>query len=124
MAEGGDSRVVYCRCAYAQAVPADVKDEVLRRLGSSGAAFEAVSDLCEMSAANDPRLKEIAESENVRICACFPRAVKWLFHSAGADLPAQGVEIMNMRTEGAAEIAEKLLSSEANPENRLEPNDA
>ncbi len=108
MAEGADKRIVYCRCAYAQAVPPGVKDEVLRQLGSSGVAFEAVSDLCEMSAANDPRLKEIAEQGNVRICACFPRAVKWLFHSAGADLPAEGVEVMNMRTEDAAEIVEKL----------------
>jgi len=105
-------RILYCRCAYAQAVPLAVKDEVLKQLGASGVAFEAVSDLCEMSAANDPRLKEIADEGNVRICACFPRAVKGLFHAAEADLPEEGVEILNMRTEGADEIVERLVGEE------------
>lgn len=124
MAEGANKRIIYCRCAYAQTVPPAVKDEVLRQLGASGVAFEAVSDLCEMSAANDPRLKEIADSGAVRICACFPRAVKWLFHSAGADLPAEGVEVMNMRTENAGEIVTKLLSPGDNPENALHSSNA
>jgi hypothetical protein len=105
-----NKRILYCRCAYAQAVPPGVKDEVLKQLGASGVAFDAVSDLCEMSAANDPRLKEIAAEGNVRICACFPRAVKWLFHGAGADLPEEGVEVMNMRSETADEIVRKLLA--------------
>lgn len=113
MAEQATKRILYCRCAYAQAVPAGVKDEVLRQLGASGVAFEAVSDLCEMSAASDPRLKEIAAEGNVRICACFPRAVKGLFHAAEADLPEEGVEVMNMRTEGADEIVKKLLAEDA-----------
>jgi hypothetical protein len=121
MAEQPKKRILYCRCAYAQAVPPGVKDEVLRQLGASGVAFEAVSDLCEMSANNDPRLKEISDGGNVRICACFPRAVKWLFHSAGADLPAGGVEVMNMRSESANDIVKKLLSGDDNPENSLNP---
>ena len=112
MPEQPQKRILYCRCAYAQVVPQDVKDEVLRRLGASGAAFDGVSDLCEMSASNDPRLKEIADSGNVNICACFPRAVKGLFHAAGADLPDEGVEILNMRTEGADEIVERLVADE------------
>jgi len=124
MAEGTNKRIIYCRCAYAQTVPPGVKDEVLRQLGASGVAFEAVSDLCEMSAANGPRLKEIADGGDVRICACFPRAVKWLFHSAGADLPAGGVEVMNMRTENAAEIVTRLLSADDHPENALNSSNA
>lgn len=109
---GGASkkRILYCRCAYAQTVPQGVKDEVLRQLGASGVAFEAVSDLCEMSAASDPRLGEVAKSGNVRICACFPRAVRGLFHAGGADLPEEGVEILNMRTQGAGEIVAQLLA--------------
>ena len=110
MAETVKKRILYCRCAYAQSVPQGVKDEVLRQLGDSGVAFDAVSDLCEMSAADDPRLKEIADEGNVRICACFPRAVKGLFHAAGADLPEEGVEVLNMRTESADEIVERLVA--------------
>ena len=112
MADESKKRILYCRCAYAQVVPTEVKDEVLRKLGESGVAFEAVSDLCEMSASSDPRLKEIAEAGNVRICACFPRAVKGLFHAADADLPEEGVEVLNMRSESADEIVGKLLGGE------------
>ena len=32
-------RLLYCRCAYAQVIPADVKDAVLAGLTESGEAF-------------------------------------------------------------------------------------
>jgi hypothetical protein len=47
-------RILYCHCAYAQVVPKEVKEAVLRRLSESGVAFEAVADLCELSARQDP----------------------------------------------------------------------
>ena len=82
---------------FANVVPPETKDGVLERLCQSDQPFEAVSDLCEMSAQNDPRLKAIAESEGkVKIAACYPRAVKWLFHAAEAPLPEEGVEVVNM----------------------------
>ena len=34
-------------------------EEVLRRLGESGVAFDAVPDLCEMSARRDPALRTL-----------------------------------------------------------------
>ena len=103
------SKILYCRCAFAQTVPQGVKDDVLQRLCDSGQNFEAVSDLCEMSAQNAPRLKEIANcGEPVKIVACYPRAVKWLFHAAEASLPEEGVEIVNMRVQSADEIAAAL----------------
>src|SRR5216117_3454078 len=79
-------RILYCHCKYAQVVPAEVKEEVLESLASSGMAFDAVPDLCEMSARSDPKLKELAAAGSVRIAACYPRAVKWLFAAAGAPL--------------------------------------
>src|SRR5215212_6727342 len=100
-------RIVYCHCAYAQVVPPEVKQEVLRKLAESGVAFDAVADLCELSAKRDPALAELVAGvggENgtqVKIAACYPRAVKWLFHAAGVKLPETGVEIRNMRTESA-----------------------
>ena len=75
-------RILYCHCAYAQVVPKAVKEEVLRQLTASGVAFDAVADLCEMSAKKDPALKQLAGQGNVKIAACFPRAVKWLFTAA------------------------------------------
>lgn len=103
-------RILYCRCAYAKVVPLETKDAVLRKLSDSGVAFDAVPDLCEMSARRDPALKQLAEGGNVKIAACYPRAVKWLFAAADAKLPEEGsVEILNMRTEEADEVCEKLL---------------
>jgi len=103
------ARILYCNCSYAQVVPKEVKTEVLRRLCDSGAAFDAVADLCDMSARKDPALKRLVESGSVRIAACYPRAVKWLFHAAGAPLPPESVEVLNMREQSAEEVAQRLL---------------
>jgi hypothetical protein len=102
-------RLVYCHCAYAKVVPPEVKSEVLRRLCASGKPFEAVADLCEMSARKDPELRRYADGAPTRIAACFPRAVKWLFHAAQAPLPPQAVEVLNMREKPADEVAARLL---------------
>lgn len=105
-------RILYCNCTYAKVVPPETKQEVLRRLGDSGVAFDAVADLCDMSARKDPALKKLAEGGAVRIVACYPRAVRWLFHAAGAPLPKEGVEVLNMRTDKAEDMIRKL---EAHP---------
>ena len=110
--KGGAPRVLYCHCAYAQVVPDDVKRSVLRRLSDAGVAVDAVPDLCEMSARKDPALQRLASSGELRIAACYPRAVKWLFHAAGAPLPDTGVEILNMREESADAVVERVLSAE------------
>jgi hypothetical protein len=105
---------LYCHCAYAQVVPAEVKQEVLRQLSESGAAFDAVADLCEMSARRDPGLKQLAAEGAVKIAACFPRAVRGLFIAADAPLP-DDVEIRNMRTETAEQVVAALLTVNGKP---------
>lgn len=101
--------LVYCRCAYARVVPRAVKDGVLEALADSGADFDAVPDLCEMSARRDPRLAEIAAAADVTIAACYPRAVRWLFSSAGAPLDAERVTVLNMREETAETVTDAML---------------
>src|SRR6478735_8458892 len=108
------ARILYCHCQYAQVVPPAVKGEVLRHLCDSGAAFDAVADLCEMSARKDPALARLAGGQ-VKIAACFPRAIKGLFHNAAADLAPDHTEVLNMRTLTPAEIIERLCTP-------LEPN--
>ncbi|KAB2648511.1 MAG: hypothetical protein DVB27_00055 [Verrucomicrobia bacterium] len=107
--------ILYCHCQYAQVVPKEVKDAVLRRLCESGVAFEAVADLCEMSARRDPALARLASSGAVKIAACFPRAVKGLFHQSGADLPLDGAEVLNMRVQSAEEVGAALLDGVVRP---------
>ena len=109
----GQRRILYCRCAYAKIIPPEVKDEVLAKLSASGVGFEAVADLCEMSARRDPALARLAGSGTITIAACYPRAVKWLFHAAGTPLPDDGVEILNMREQSANEVVSQLLTETA-----------
>ncbi len=109
-------RLLYCRCAYAQVVPDDVKNDVLAGLADSGAAFEAVPDLCEMAARRDPQLAELAAAGPLRIAACWPRAVRGLFTQAGSPLPKEGVAIHNMRTDSATTVLAGMQGIADTPE--------
>jgi hypothetical protein len=106
------TRILYCRCAYAQVVPAAVKDAVLEGLAAAGRGFEMVPDLCEMAARRDPHLAELARGDRpLTIVACWPRAVQGLFVLADAPLPQQGVEILNMRTDTAETVLAGVLAA-------------
>ena len=102
-------RILYCHCAYARVVPDQVKNDVLQRLSQSGLPFDAVADLCEMSARHDPALQRFAGEEALKIAACYPRAVKWLFSAAQAPLRENGWEVLNMRVESAESVVQSLL---------------
>jgi hypothetical protein len=102
-------RILYCHCAYAKVVPPEVKAAVLNGLSEANVEFDAVPDLCEMSARGDSRLRELAAQAPLRIAACYPRAVKWLFASAGAALPDHTARVWNMRVETAHAVIDGLL---------------
>jgi hypothetical protein len=108
-------RILYCNCTYAQVVPKEVKEAVLKKLCDSGVAFDAVADLCEMSARQDSALKRLAEGGAVKIAACYPRAVKWLFHAAKAGLPSDSAEVLNMRVQSAEEVCAALFDGQLKP---------
>lgn len=108
-----DTRLLYCHCAYARVVPPAVKADVLAGLTNAGVAFEAVSDLCQMSARKDPRMKELAEGGPVTIAACYPRAVRGLFIQSETPLPDDGVTICNMRTDSAEDVLKAMLNGTA-----------
>lgn len=107
--------LLYCNCTYAQIIDPVVKAAVLRQLCDSGHSFEAVADLCEMSARKDPALKRLAAGAGVKIAACYPRAVKWLFASAGAPLDVAYTEVLNMRDCTPPNIIERLLATGVQP---------
>ena len=109
------TRILYCHCAYAQVVPKEVKEAVLKKLCDSGVAFEAVADLCEMSARQDPGLKRLTDGGSLKIAACYPRALKWLFHNAKAPLNIEATEVLNMRAQTAEEITVRLFDGQINP---------
>jgi hypothetical protein len=104
-------RILYCHCAFAKVVPADVKTAVLTGLSEAGVEFDAVPDLCEMAARKDVRLQELVNGDELQIAACYPRAVKWLFASGGAPLPEAAVRIWNMRVEPPDTVVQGLLAA-------------
>jgi hypothetical protein len=103
------AHILYCHCAYARVVPVETKTAVLEGLASAGVEFEGVPDLCEMAAARDPRLAELAAQRPLKVAACYPRAVKWLFASAGASIEGEGTDILNMRTSSADDVLKGIL---------------
>ena len=108
------SRILYCHCAYAKVVPTETKTAVLNGLSAADIEFDAVPDLCEMAARGDARLRDLATEAPLTIAACYPRAVRWLFAAAGADLPEKHVRVWNMRVESAETIVNGLLQGAAN----------
>lgn len=108
-------RIIYCNCTYAQVVPKETKEAVLRNLCASGIAFEAVADLCEMSARQDPAMRRLADGGALKIAACYPRAVKWLFAAAQAPLRLNETEVLNMRIQTADEVGAGLSDPTLKP---------
>jgi hypothetical protein len=107
--------ILYCHCQYARVLPEEVKRGVLRKLCESGQPFEAVADLCEMSARKDPTLQRLAACGQVKIAACYPRAVKWLFAAANAPLTREETEVINLRKLTAADACAALFAPTITP---------
>ena len=106
-------RILYCHCAFAKVVAPDVKAAVLNGLSDADVEFDAVPDLCEMAARGDPRLRELAAEGPLRIAACYPRAVKWLFASAGAPLPEDACASGTCAWRPAAAVIDGLAAADA-----------
>lgn len=108
-AQKEDTSIVFCHCAYTKILPQKVKDGVLAGLKQNNVQFEEVEDLCRMSAEKDPRLKELADKKSLKIAACYPRAVKWLFHAAENPLDEEKHEVLNMREDSAEAVCEAIV---------------
>jgi Pyruvate/2-oxoacid:ferredoxin oxidoreductase delta subunit len=107
--------VVFCQCKYAQVLPEAVKQAALKALTDSGQEFEMVDDLCELSARRDPAMARMTSGGPVKIAACFPRAVKWLFHAAGTPLKEDATEIVNLRAVNALDSLPALTNRTITP---------
>jgi len=99
--------VVFCLCGFTQLVPQAKTRRITRAVARCGGDHEIVRDLCGLAASKDASLALWAARKNLTIVACFPRAVRWLFHAAGVTL-SENVRIINARTAGAGEVAAAL----------------
>jgi len=104
--------VLFCHCAYSQVISESVKQQVLEGLREAGCAYFEVADMCELAARRDSLFQQLGETKNLKIIACYPRTMKWLFAAAESTMPADA-EIFNMRTDSPENILSKLHSTEA-----------
>jgi NAD-dependent dihydropyrimidine dehydrogenase PreA subunit len=101
---GKDILTIYCNCSYYDFIPEKTRKSILQALTDAGVEFEIVPDLCLLAARSDPVLQKWAKTEKIRIIACFPRAIKWLFNAGGTQLTADNVNFFNMRTKQPEDI--------------------
>ncbi len=107
--------ILLCNCSNAKVIPAQTKEEVKEKLNARGAEFIEMDDLCALAAERNPSLKRIADSEKLYIAACYPRAVRWLFHAAGAPLNESRTEFLNMRKLTGEEVIQKIREDVSRP---------
>ncbi|MCX5643330.1 MAG: hypothetical protein NTZ17_01400 [Phycisphaerae bacterium] len=109
---GERPHVLFCDCAHYEIIPRASKEQIRADLSRAGVEVEAVKDLCGLAAQRDPRLPVWAAASPLVIVACFPRAVRWLFHAAGTPLSNDRVRFFNMRTQSPEEILGGLMKDE------------
>jgi len=88
----------------------ELTDEVVSALSAGDGPFEALWDLCELAAGGDPAICRWAASDDLRVVGLPRRAVKWLFHAAGAALP-ESAEVLDPEATAGEEIISRLAAA-------------
>lgn len=101
-------KILYCNCSYSNVIPAATREKVWSALAASDADVLSVPDLCGAAARDSQVPADCAGSDNLVIIACYPRAVRWLFHFAGFPLREGAYHVCNMREQTADEICAQL----------------
>jgi Pyruvate/2-oxoacid:ferredoxin oxidoreductase delta subunit len=101
--------VIFCQCKNAEIISPQVRETIESWFVQNQVAHVCVDDLCRLAAEKDPRMQEWAAEANPVVIACYPRAVRWLFTMAGANLK-DNAQILNQRVLSAQEISEQLKS--------------
>ncbi|MBA4387938.1 MAG: hypothetical protein C0404_08145 [Verrucomicrobia bacterium] len=106
--QSGKIRVLFCNCSNSDIIADATKTKVLAALAGRGVEVMVLADLCRAVARRDARLEKLRGFKDLRIVACYPRAVKWLLHAAGIELD-ESVQLFNMRTQEAEGIVAALF---------------
>lgn len=102
--------VIFCQCVYSEGLFSDVKQAVLEGLNQAGVVFEAVPDLCKLSANKALCLKNWTKHNKLTVIGCFPRTIKWLFHAGDAAFsPDFELTCLNMHTQSPEAIVQAVL---------------
>lgn len=103
------STCLLCTCAQAHVLPAATLAVAADTLRRQGLVVREVPDLCRLAAVGAASLRDVAAAAQPVILACQPRAVRWLFHRAGAPLPEHAA-IINLRTVVPADLGSQLAA--------------
>ena len=106
--------ILLCRCALAGVVPSSSLQAARRCLEARALPLVVTDDLCGLAARSDGLLAQLAQSPSLTIVACHERAVRWLFHRAGAPL-GDDATILDLRGTEEAQIVAHLESLPAEP---------
>ncbi|MFP4579968.1 MAG: 4Fe-4S dicluster domain-containing protein [Candidatus Sumerlaeia bacterium] len=104
-----NSKILFCGCAFYQLVPEASRGKVLAALRQSGRDLIYVPDLCKYASEKNALMEELSDAEELQVVACYPRAIRWLFHAAGYPLDMDRVRVYNMREQSPEEILAGLL---------------
>ncbi len=103
--------ILCCDCANTAIISEETKRDIRQGLQTCGREVVCVPDLCDLAANRDPLLARIAGADSPTVIACYPRAVRWLFHWAGAPLDADRVHLLNMRVLSGREILTAIMQT-------------
>lgn len=105
-------RIIVCRCAQAKLGRSQQWPTVVEALRAAGREVLEVDDLCALAGRRDPWLRQVAATRGLAVVACHPRAVRWLFHAAGVELPA-GASLHNLRVDGPQAVVDAIAAADA-----------
>lgn len=105
------TQILVCRCAKARLIPSETIAGLDDALSETDVDIVFVDDLCGLAADRDSRLAALCASGPLHIAACYPRAVRWLLHSAGVEVEGRELVVYNLRERQASEVMSELERS-------------
>ena len=106
----GKLKLIVCRCATGGDGLAEARQRILDALAAAQVPVEVVDDLCELAARKEPGLVKASEEHDLKIVACYPRAVKAMLAAAGGKRNGENLTVLNPRTESVEAIIAQLLA--------------
>jgi Pyruvate/2-oxoacid:ferredoxin oxidoreductase delta subunit len=119
--------VILCDCGMATPSQRAQTAEAEALIRAHGLGALRVSDLCAAVARRDPRLLAYASYRRLVVCACRPRAVRWLLHAAGLDIASMSIRVVDLRQPAEtvrAELALHLAGARSGTLETLESDEA
>lgn len=110
-----ERKILVCACRNADVVPRQVTDAVIAAMEEARVGITVVDDLCGLAVERPETLRQMAECGDLRIAACFPRAIHGLLTYAGAEPSSGGTSVANMREHSAEEVVGELLDGIEHP---------